>query len=445
MAVTASQVALEVKGVNQTGKVFAEIGSSAGAVVKKIAGIGAAVLGGKAIIDTINSLGHLSDIAQKAGVASSEMTQLSTAMNVLGIQQMQPEMMAVAFSKMNKELGLVGKEGFLTTIEAMSKLETEQQRATAAMRVFGDAGLSMMPLINAAAEKGVESLQAVIDAMPGVSDAAANAGDAVADAMTICTDGLKAMWSGAIGKICEWFDGAFVGGIRGAALQAMAYLKYAGEVAWEAMKVSFSNIVLAYRAMSDDWGKTFSKLWEGICAGFKAVVEFIWEQVKNVGAVMRDFFKELWNGIKGNGFEWGNVVANANFGEVTDKFVSDLSTAVEKGNIFEGVNWESMQTDGFKAVLDEELKNAAAFGEAYSSAAITAVAKEGGKQLNSIQKASRADVIRGESYKAATMTMRADYGGDKTVKAVDALKAVNEKIRKACETTADVMGSLQAV
>ncbi len=442
MAVTASQVALQVKGVNQTGKVFAEIGASAGALVKKIAGIGAAFLGGKAIIDTINSLGHLSDIAQKAGVASREMTQLSTAMNVLGIQQMQPEMMAVAFSKMNKELGLVGKEGFFTTIDALSKLETEQQRAAAAMRVFGDAGLSMMPMINAAAQNGVDSLRSVIDAMPGVSDAAANAGDAVADAMTICTDGVKAMWGGAIGTICAWFDGMFVGGIRGAALQAMAYLKYAGEVAWEAMSVSFSNIVLAYQTMSSDWGNTFAKLWEGICAGFKAVVEFIWEQVKNVGAVMRDFFKEIWNGIKGKGFEWGNVVANANFGEVTDKFVDDISAAVAKGNIFDGVEWKSMQTDGFKAVLDEELKSAATFGEAYSNAAITAVAKEGKKQLGDIQKASRSDLVRAESYKAATMTLRADYGGDKTVKAVDALKAVNEKIRKACETTADALGNV---
>ena len=445
MAVTASQVALNVKGVNQTGKVFAEIGSSAGALVKKIAGIGAAFLGGKAIIDTINSLGHLSDIAQKAGVATREMTQLSTAMNVLGIQQMQPEMMAVAFAKMNKELGVAGKEGFLTTIEAMSKLETEQQRATAAMRVFGDAGLSMMPLINAAAQNGVDSLRSVIDAMPGISDAAANAGDAVADAFTIATAGVKSLWGEAIGKVCGWMDSLFVRGIRNAAMEMVAYLEYAAKNAWRAIKVSFNNIVLAYGAISEDWGNTFRRLWDGICKGWSAVAVFIWEQIKNVGAVLRDFFKEIWSGITGDGFEWSNVVKNANFGEVTKQFTDDLSDAVAAANVFDKVTWDELKTDDLelklKSTLDAAAKGAAAVGEA----AVTVVAKEGNRQIASMQKASRSDLVRAESYKAATMTMRADYGGDKTVKAVDAVKAVNEKIRKACETTAGVMGNLGTI
>ena len=51
------------------------------------------------------------------------------------------------------------------------------------------------------------------------------------------------------------------------------------------------------------------------------------------------------------------------------------------------------------------------------------------------------EMLMGESYKAATMSIRADYGknADKTVQAVNALTAVSEKIRAATEKTANAL------
>ena len=56
-------------------------------------------------------------------------------------------------------------------------------------------------------------------------------------------------------------------------------------------------------------------------------------------------------------------------------------------------------------------------------------------------KSVKNDFIQAGSYRAASMSLRADYGkdADKTVKAVNAVKAVNEKIAAAAEKVANNM------
>ena len=69
---------------------------------------------------------------------------------------------------MEKATGETGLQGMYNVIHAIGQLPNEADRANEAMKVFGDAGLNMIPLINAA-DTSTNALKDVVDAMPGVS------------------------------------------------------------------------------------------------------------------------------------------------------------------------------------------------------------------------------------------------------------------------------------
>lgn len=453
MAMNATQVTLNVKGVNKTGKVFKEIAASAARVGKTAALVGGAAFGGAAVAfaATAKALGHLSDVAMQAGASADEITRLSSAMGVLGIKSQTPEALAAAFQKMTKSIGETGVGGFKKAIAAIAQMETAEKRSAAAMAVFGKSGLDFMPLIEAAAKDGVSALEDVMAGMPGISDAAANAGDAVADAMQIMTDGSKALWSEAVGSIAKMADEHFAGGIREAAMKANAYVEYYVTMFWRSCVATFENIQKAYTALSADWGNTFSQTFKFLWDSFKSFGKFLWDEIKNIGAVVHDFLKEIWSGLSGDGFSWSRVVENANFAEVGKRFVEEMRGNMSKINIFDGVQWSEVEMGDAVQKLEGKLQAATKAAVAVGKAAVATVAQQSADdtadKVREAVKSVKNDFVDAGSYRAASMSLRADYGKDtdKTVKAVNAVKAVNEKIAAAAEKIAGNMPVIEGV
>lgn len=436
MEQNATQVSMNVKGVNRTGKVFAEIAKSAMSVGKVASLCGVAAFAGAVapIAAAAKSLGKLKDVAMQAGTSAGELSKLSEAMEVIGIKSSSPEQLASAFQNMAKSIGETGVGGFRKAILAISEMGTAEERAAASMAVFGGAGKDFLPLIEAAAKDGLAALDEVASAMPGISSEAAAAGKEVSTAMQLVTSETKSLWFEAIGNICSWFDGQFAGGIKEAALKLNAYLEYGVKKLWRECVASFENIGKAWHALSDDWGATFVKAVRVCWDAIKSFSVFLWEELKNVGAVLRDFGKQLWSFMKGDGFDFGAVFENANFREVWRDLSDEVKRSVSDNNIFEGVKWSVANVDDLERNLSEKLAGATKAAAAFSSAAISGVAAssaaDAAENVRSAIKAVKAEFVDASSYKAATMSIRADYGrGEaKTVNAVNAVKRVTEKM-----------------
>lgn len=455
MATASTGILFNATAINRTGRVFRQITQSALSVGKIAAGMFTGEMMKRAfdsLVGVSKELGALSDVAMQAGTSAEEISKMSAAMDVLGIKSSTPEQLAMAFQRMAKSTGETGVAGFEKVIGAISQMGSVEERASAAMAVFGKAGMDFLPLIEAAAQNGTSALHDVIDAMPGISDAAANAGDAAADALGVATRGIKAAWSETVGSIVEWLDGQFEGGIRGAAVNAAAYMKHFAAVSFRWVVASLENIAKAYHAMSADWGETFSQLWQALVKGAAAMGKFIVDIVVNIGRVIRDFLKQVWSGLNGDGFSWERVVENANFKGAWDEFKSGLADAAGEVNIFDGVEWSRVDTSDLEAKLKKSLvepaKFAADVGKAAVSVSANAAAEKTAEQVQTAAKAAaHTDLLQANTYRAATMSLRADYGKgeDKTVRAVNGVKSVNEKIQKATEQTAAALQGLEVL
>lgn len=221
----------EIRAVDKTSGAFDSIkkrAAATGASIRQMLGGALATagvyLGLKQIIDGINELGRLSDIATRTGTSVDELTRATAAFNALGVQ-MSAEKFARAMDYMQKATGETGLEGFKKTIKSISDLESETDRAQAAMAVFGRSGMEFMPLINAA-DEGVDALSGVIDAMSGIPQSAADAGDAASDALGFAANSVKSVWLQGLGAVIGWFDNEYVGGVREASLKAGNAFEY---------------------------------------------------------------------------------------------------------------------------------------------------------------------------------------------------------------------------
>lgn len=415
MAMNATKVTLDVKGVNRTGKVFKEIATSAANVGRTVAMIGAAGIGAAAGAFALaaRELGKLSDVAMQAGVSTDEITKLSTALNILGLRSNTPEQIATAFSKMAKSIGETGLPGFKRAIKAISELATVEERSAAAMAVFGKSGLDFMPIIEAAAKDGMSALEDVTNAMPGVSQAAADSGDKVADAFVLVTQGAKALWLEACGKIAGWMDTKFKGGVREAAMAGNAYMKYFAKAGVLNMQAFANGCVSIFNQMGSSWENVVIRMGEYLTRYFKAL-----------GGWIMDFVNVTWDDIKEKGL----------FGRANENFQRAMETATDK--LWKGIDLKEFVPDlsGIRKELALELEAAAKAAGSVGSAAVgfaaTDAADETAEKIQKAMKAVRNELVSGGTYKAATLSMRADYakGEDKTVKSVNAVKSVVEKI-----------------
>lgn len=431
MAMKATQIALDVKGVNRTGKVFKEIAASAWRVSRTAAlwGGGALVGAGAAFAATARSLGHLSDVAMQAGQRADEITKLSSALNVLGIKAAAPEQIALAFQKMTKETGAADLKGFKRTVKEIAKLGTAQERSARAMQVFSREGLSFMPLIEAAAKDGGQALDDVIAAMPAVSDAAANAGDAIADGMQIVTDGAKALWSNACGAIAAELDAKFAGGAREAALRANDYMEYFAAKSWRAC----SRFVTNATNLFDQFGKMQVGFWP------------------RLGEYCGHYFLALGKAVKGV-FSFGWLKSGSGgLGKIIDDLMEEMEDAADR-TLWRGIDWSKMVTgddDDLEKALGEKLAAAARGAAAVGSAAVATVsddaAKKTGESVREAVAKMRNEFMTADTYKAATLNLRPDYGGsERVVRGLNAIRGVNERNAATAERIAAALANIQA-
>lgn len=222
---------IEVRGRDATGGAFSSIKNRAaatGAQIRKlvggaIAGAGA-YLGMRAIAGTVNELGRLSDLAMKTGASVGELTKMTTAFSVAGLD-ISVDTLAKSFQYLQKNTGKQGSAAFFETVEAIGKIEDPAKRGAEMVKNFGRSGMELAPLINGG-EDVVRKFKLLTDIMPGVSDSAANAGDDFADAMTTLGRGARSLWMKVVGKICALWGEDFPGGVRAGALNAINYIEY---------------------------------------------------------------------------------------------------------------------------------------------------------------------------------------------------------------------------
>ena len=361
---------IKIKAVDKTAGAFSSIrkgAASAAGSIKSMLGpalaAAGAYLGAKSIMSGINELGNLSDTAQRASVSVDELTRASTAMQILGIKGMGVDQLATALQKMEKATGETGLQGMYNVIHAIGQLPSEADRANEAMKVFGDAGLNMIPLINAA-DTSTNALKDVVDAMPGVSQAAADAGDGAADAMAIAGSGMKSLWLDSIGYVVRLFTGDMKKDIRSAMTEIVTDVTYKVKSMVLSIQKAWRTITNFSERVGGALGSGISTfLREGIGGAFdkiKGAANGVWKSIggerieaaiKSLDSGLVDAFGSIASGdFKGALLNVSNGVTGAANKLVTDN-IKNLASSLAKGD-FKGA------LEGVKGVLYKDLNDA---------------------------------------------------------------------------------------
>lgn len=405
---SSSQHQIQVKGVDKTGGAFASIknrAASAGASIQKLVGgafaAAGAYLGFQAIAGGINELGHLSDIAQKTSTTVDELTRAATAFNVLGIQHMGVDEIGKAFDYMAKTTGRTGMAGFYQTIEELGKITDIATRGQQAVKIFGDAGLQLMPLVNAA-DTTVDALQTVVNAMPGVPQAAADAGDAAADAMAFAANQVKSVWLQGLGFLANKLNNDYTGDVRTAALRAGNYLEY-----------------YTKRAVSKclTWWKKYTGAWSAVGSA--------------IGGAIGGFREKGWRGIaEGWSIGWENGI----------EILAETITEADKLDEERTARWRKNYED--RAAVIEH------FAKAYDRAAISLAKRNaadngGGNGLKGLAAAAKSlpalrnDLIFGGSNDALKMQLRGASTQNEMKVQTETLKQIADNTKKTAEGVED--------
>lgn len=293
---------IEVRGRDATGGAFSSIKNRAaatGAQIRKlvggaIAGAGA-YLGMRAIAGTVNELGRLSDISMKTGVSVSELTKMTTAFSVAGLD-ISVDTLAKSFQYLQKNTGKQGSEAFFETVEAIGKIEDPAKRGAEMVKNFGRSGMELAPLINGG-EDVVRKFKSLKDIMPGVSDSAANAGDDFADAMTMLGKGAQSLWMKVVGKICSLWSDQFPGGVRAGALYAIKYIEYFCKLSFNRLTKWGAQAGLAMQAVWNWAANDYS--WEDAWKEFEAQNDYLTrdmdQQLAKIDQEKDDYIAKLRN------------------------------------------------------------------------------------------------------------------------------------------------------
>lgn len=326
----------EIRGVDKTAPAWASVKAKAattGAQIQKMVGGAIAAAGAylsfRAIKGGIDELGRLSDVAQKANVSVDDLTATSAAFGALGIQ-MDVDGFAKSMALLAKNTGRTGMEGFYQTIDEIGKIPDVSQRAEAAMKTFGKAGMEFMPLINAA-DDGVDALRTVVAAMPKVSQAAANAGDGAADAMGFAANEVKSLWLEGLGFLSNKLNNDYTGDVRTAALTAGNSLTYYTKVAVAKCISWFQKL----RAAAATWGQA-------------------------IGALAGATYEKLF----GTGGTWSDVWKNTK-----DAWNQGLDEYADKAKEIDQA--ESDRTERFKKSYEDRAMAIKHFADAYDKAAVS--------------------------------------------------------------------------
>lgn len=92
----------------------------------------------------------MTSIGEQASLASisvEDLTRATAALGTIGIKGANLESFSKALATMQKTTGKQGLSGFYETIDALNEIESTSERAKKASEIFGDFGLSLMPLV----------------------------------------------------------------------------------------------------------------------------------------------------------------------------------------------------------------------------------------------------------------------------------------------------------
>lgn len=264
---------IAVKGVDETAGVFASVQARAAAASAKVRSLvggalasAGAYLSVRSIMQTVNDLGAMSDMAMRAGASVDEMTRAAAAFQVAGLP-VTMQSLSTALMWMQKNTGKQGMGAFLETARQIAAIGDGAERGAELVRNFGRAGLMLQPLVSGGADV-VDKFVQLQSLMPGVAQSAADAGDSVADAQTILSSGVKSLWQNAIGRICELWGEEFPGGVRAGALNAANWVEYALKkmyhyvVAWGAKIGAAGQALFNWIANDYSWEQAWSEYGE---------------------------------------------------------------------------------------------------------------------------------------------------------------------------------------
>jgi hypothetical protein len=349
----ATQIMLGITGQDQTGDAFASVASratKAGSALKRNLGLITAGLGiagvAYAAKKAVNEMSTISDRAQQMGVTADYAQKLAGALDQVGIKGVSLDSLADTFSKMTKETGATGAKGFEETLAAIASIGDEGGRVEALAKTFGRSlGPNLAPLVRQGPDALRQGLADVMAAMPGISDAAANAGDLVSDALKIAANTGKVAWQQALGEIIMGIENTFGMPFAEAMATALANVKWAVSTIWLAFSTLFGNIGKVIQFFRDDWRGALEWVWNGVKAYLGAVFAF-WVQVfKSIGSIAVSFGKQVWSAIKGDGFDWGAIVDDANIelGNVAEKYKDMWAALIPSSNNkiqFDIIDWD---------------------------------------------------------------------------------------------------------
>ena len=350
----ATQIMLGITGQDKTGDAFASVAgraAKAGSALKRNLGLITAGLGiagvAYAAKKAVDEMGTISDRAQQMGVTADYAQKLAGALDQVGIKGVSLDVLADTFSKMTKETGATGAKGFEETLAAIASIGDEGGRVEALAKTFGRSlGPNLAPLVRQGPDALRQGLADVMAAMPGVSDAAANAGDRVSDALKIAANTGKAAWQEALGGIILGIEDAFGMPFGEAMATALANVKWAVGLIGLAFSTLFGNIKKVIAFFVEDWRGALQWVWNGVSGFVVALFKAFWQIFKSIGAMAVSFGEQIWSAIKGDGFDWGAIVddANAELGKIGSSLSDVLQSAIPTGNDklkFDIIDWEA--------------------------------------------------------------------------------------------------------
>ena len=444
MANKSTGITLRLTAVDATSRAFRNVASSAANVTASIAqwGIDAGMRAVGAFADSANELSKLSDVAQSAGATTEEITKLSGALQMLGVKGSAPEELAAAFQRMTKKTGEVGVEGFHKMIAEISKLPTIMERSEAAQKVFGEAGLNFLPII----EGDINALKKLEAGIPGISQAAADAGDRFSDAMNVMKLGASKVWNEGLMKVAELITGQFTGDIRTAAMVCVAQFEYFAKAAWAYLKPFITDTKAAFLQLAEwisrvmnncltivggiittaaeNFASSVMGVLDTIGAGAAAIIARIQGDKEREELIIRSAQRDRRIDAKDREKNW----------EQTFKlFESQLKWGLGAGPL------ANIDLSALRAQRDEAVKAAKEAGEAYGKASKKIAAEGGASRGKASVENKNPELILGGTYKAITYAMRAGYATaqEKIAKGVDKIAGLLKGVKDNTEAMAD--------
>ena len=338
-----TEVKITAKGVDKTKGMFSHIRANVaklGASTKRIAlgvgavgaGIAAGLTAGLVAIRSVSrELSTLSDRAAQIGTTSAELSKLSTAFNVLGVQKSDLESITKGLQKMTQTTGRIGVEGLKATLAEIAKIGDEQQRIQALSDTFGKAfGPGMAALVRQGPEALLAGFDGVLEVMPAVSNELTDRADEIADGFAIAGQGIKTLWQEAwiqigtsmtdnLGLSARETAGVFVAQFNYLVKAAFLHVKTFVHNAIEFFKNFPTNIGIMLNYVRDNWKDIFKSIWVYI----REWTTMVLKQIGNLAGM-------IWRVLKSPFTDESTADIFAEFTETAEKTWRTMKENIEK-------------------------------------------------------------------------------------------------------------------